>query len=586
MIKFENLAYSFPQKELYNDITFTIEPNQHCAFIGSNGTGKSTLAHMIMEPDSYLFDGKLEKEASSRIGFISQFSTQEESSKTTVFEYLSQEFATIQETIDTLCNQMGDSDRLEELLELYQFELDKFQAIDGENHESNIRKQLQLAGMDKQERLPISKLSGGEFKLVQVMKEMLIMPDLLIMDEPDAFLDFTHLNALQDLINNYKGALLVITHNRYLLNHCFQKILHLENRELQEFEGSYIEYNFALLQKKVELQEMAVADEEEIERNKLLVDKLRTAALKFSDASRGRALRARVSLVERLEARKIKEPFVEIREPEIKFDLPQEITEESLHQNEVVLKIQNYSITFAEELLQDICLEIQRGDKVALIGGNGTGKTTILHDVFTNKNQAIEIGEKVEFGFLSQNQGERLTEANTILEEFFELGFETKHNIEEYLMQYHFDPEQLESKIEVLSGGEKNLLQLAKISYQKPNFLLLDEPTSHLDTYAQLALEKALVNFKGTVLMVSHDFYTIANCMDYVLLIENKKIRKMSIRKFRQMIYANHFDKDYLEREQKKKELEIRIEKALKERKFEDAQVLCVELEEVIKSLL
>ena len=143
----------------------------------------------------------------------------------------------------------------------------------------------------------------------------------------------------------------------------------------------------------------------------------------------------------------------------------------------------------------------------------------------------------------------------------------------------------LTQKISALSGGEKNLLQLAKISTADSHLLLLDEPTSHLDTYSQLALEKAIDHYKGAVLMISHDFYAIANCMDYVLLVEDKGLRRISIRKFRKMIYANHFDKDYLEIEQRKKALDTRIELALEKNQFEQAKALSEQLEPLIKLL-
>ena len=143
----------------------------------------------------------------------------------------------------------------------------------------------------------------------------------------------------------------------------------------------------------------------------------------------------------------------------------------------------------------------------------------------------------------------------------------------------------LNQKIGSLSGGEKNMLQLAKISASNANMLLLDEPTSHLDTYSQMALEKAIKNYNGAILMISHDFYSIVNCMDYVLIIEDKTIRKMSMRKFRKMIYANHFDKDYLEIEQKKKSIETKIELALKDTDFELAKDLSEELEKQVKLL-
>ena len=143
----------------------------------------------------------------------------------------------------------------------------------------------------------------------------------------------------------------------------------------------------------------------------------------------------------------------------------------------------------------------------------------------------------------------------------------------------------MDRKVDVLSGGEKNLLQLAKIGCGDANLLLLDEPTSHLDTYSQLALEKALAEYKGAVLMVSHDFYSIANCVDYVLFVEEKTVRKMRIRSFRKMIYENHFDKDYLELEQQKKQLETRVEGLLKASDYEAAKTVCEELEVVVTKM-
>jgi len=188
----------------------------------------------------------------------------------------------------------------------------------------------------------------------------------------------------------------------------------------------------------------------------------------------------------------------------------------------------------------------------------------------------------MQVAYLSQLQGEMLDESNTIQQEFFDTGFKTSQDIIDYAAKYGFEGEILEQKIKSLSGGEKNMLQLAKISAGRAGLLLLDEPTSHLDTYSQIALEKAIQNYKGAILMISHDFYAIANCMDYVLLIEDKAIRKMSIRKFRKMIYANHYDKDYLEIEQKKKALEAKVELALKNADFVLAKALSEELEGLI----
>ncbi|MDQ0195842.1 ABC-F family ATP-binding cassette domain-containing protein [Paenibacillus wynnii] len=580
MIKVENLSFSFPQKELYKNISFTLEEGQHCAFIGTSGSGKSTLIDILMDPERYLFDGKLEIDPTCKIGYVSQFSQPDKTKETTVFEYIGEEFIKIQNEIQLICTEMETSSDIESLLEKYQLALDAFDAIGGEDFESNINKKLNLANLMKRKDVRVSDLSGGEFKLIQVMKEMLECPDLMIMDEPDVFLDFENLNALKNLINAHKGILLVVTHNRYLLNHCFNKILHLENMEIQEFDGRYIEYNFSLLQTKIELQELTIAEDEEIERNENIINNLRAIATYNSEASRGKALKARVKFQERLEARRIKAPFVDIKQPNISFGIDNEIEEDR-----TVISVNNYSVSFDELILENVNFEIKSTDKVALIGPNGTGKTTLLREIFKNNHDSIEINADVKVAYLSQLQGEMLNDSNTILEEFIDAGFKTYEEIRSYISDYGFEGEIVNQKIESLSGGEKNMLQLAKVCASKANVLLLDEPTSHLDIYSQIALEKAIEDYKGAILMISHDFYSVVNGMDYVLIIDDKTIRKMKIQKFKKMVYASHFDRDYLEMEQKKKSVEMKIELALKDTDFELAKGLVDELEELIKLL-
>ncbi|GAS82062.1 ABC-F family ATP-binding cassette domain-containing protein [Paenibacillus amylolyticus] len=579
MIKVENLSFSFPQKELYRNISFTFEEAQHCAFIGTSGSGKSTLIDILMDPERYLFEGKLEIDPDCRIGYVSQFLQVDKTKDMTVFEYIAEEFIKIQDEITAIYAEMETTSDMDSLMEKLQLALDAFEAMDGDNYEKNINKQLNLANLMKLKDLSISAISGGEFKLIQVMKEMLNRPDFMIMDEPDVFLDFENLNALKKLINTHKGMLLVVTHNRYLLNHCFNKIIHLENTELQEFDGRYIDYNFSLLQTKIELQEIAVAEAEEIERYDHIIDNLREIATYNSEASRGRALKARVKFQERLEARRIKEPFVDIKQPNIHFGIDKEM------EDTVVVNVNNYSVAFDELLLENVNFEIKSTDKVALIGPNGTGKTTLLREIFKNNQDSIEINAEVNVAYLSQVQGEMLKDSNTILNEFIDSGFQTYDEIRSYLPNYGFEGEILDQKIESLSGGEKNMLQLAKVSASQANVLLLDEPTSHLDIYTQIALEKAIEDYKGAIIMISHDFYSVVNGMDYVLIIEDKTISKMSIEEFRQMIYTSHFDENYLENEQKKKSVEMKIELALKDTNFELAKSLVDELEELIKLL-
>ncbi|MCI5516268.1 MAG: ATP-binding cassette domain-containing protein [Roseburia sp.] len=581
MLKVTELSYGFPQKDLYNKISFTVEDGQHCVLIGTNGTGKSTLLQMLLEPQEYLYEGKIEIEPGSRIGYVSQFPGKNENSDQTVFDYISEPFVRQQEKINQICGEMEHGENMDELFEQYQTEWDVFQAMDGDHYEVNIKKQLKLAGLEKSAQLKTSELSGGEYKLVSMIREMLTGPALLIMDEPDAFLDFENVNALRNLINQHKGTLLVVTHNRYLLNHCFDKVLHLENTELQEFDGSYVDYHYLMLQTKIEQMELAASDLAEIERNQKIVERLRKQATLIVSAARGRALHARVSLLERLQARKTRLPFIEVPHPQI--NLHTDLVEEE--KEDVVLKVEDYSVSFDEQLLEHVSFEIGPKDKVAIVGSNGTGKTTLLREIMHGGNDSIWIAPEAEVAYLSQMQGETMDESQTVLEIMDATGLETKKEVLEYLSPYGFAEDMLEQRIDSLSGGEKNLLQLAVLSRGNASLLLLDEPTSHLDIYAQESLEEAILGYNGAVLMVSHDFYTIANCVDYVLYVEDKTVRRVSARKFRKMIYADHFDKDYLELEKKKKETEVRIYQALGKRDYETARTLSDQMGELIAAM-
>ena len=580
MINAEKLTFGFQSTYLFQNISFTLEENCHCALIGSNGTGKTTLTNLIREPDSYVFDGKLNLDDAGRIGYVSQFAIREGDQSVTVYDYLCQDFLALEQAISDVCLQMESADDMDALMERYQELLDESDAVDADNYEVNIRKQLKLAELEDKASLELEKLSGGELKLVQIIRQMLRRPGLLIMDEPDVFLDFENLNGLRDLINAYKGTLLVVTHSRYLLAHCFDKVWHLENGDLQEFDGSFTEYSYSRLQKKIDIKLASLEDEDEIQRISELVERLREDATEVIDPQIGRTLKGKVSYLNRLLSRQIKAPFVEIRQPDIQ--LPQvEPPEEAVE----LLRLNNYSLSFEEKLLEDVSFAVHSGEKVALVGANGTGKTSMLRQIWQNRHPAIHFSEAASPAFFSQLHAEILSEQNTIYEEFFSLGFETREQVEVHLQKYCFDPDSLGRRVGHLSGGEKNLLQLAKLAAGHANLLLLDEPSSHLDTFAQMALEDAIAAYQGAVLMVSHDFYTIVNCADTILFVENGSIRPMSARAFRKMIYKKHFNKDYLELELQKKDLEARIARSLETGDCVEAQRLCDKLAAIVEQM-
>ena len=580
MIKAEKLTFGFSGSYLFRNISFCLEENCHCALIGSNGAGKTTLMNLIREPERFLFDGKLTRDGAGRIGYVSQFALREGDQTVTVFDYLCQDFLALEQRINDVCLQMESAEDMDALMERYQNLLDESDAIDADNHEVNIRLQLKLADLENKESLALEKLSGGELKLIQIIRQMLRRPGLLIMDEPDVFLDFENLNGLRDLINAYKGTLLVVTHSRYLLAHCFDRIWHLENGDLQEYEGSFTEYSYSRLQKKIDLKLASLADEEEVQRINGLIERLRDIAEEKADPQRGRALRSKVSYLNRLMSRQVKSPFVEIRQPDICLPdvaAPEEETE--------LLRLENYSLSFEEILLEGVSFAVHAGEKVALVGANGTGKTSMLREIWKNRHPSIRFSEAASPAFFSQLHAETLSEQNTIYQEFLAIGFETKAQVEEHLQKYCFNPDSLGRKVGNLSGGEKKLLQLAKLAAGHANLLLLDEPSSHLDTFAQIALEDAIAAYRGAVLMVSHDFYTIVNCADTILLVENGGIRPMSARAFRKMIYKKHFSKDYLELELQKKDFETRVDRCLEAGDCAEAQRLCDKLAIVVEQM-
>lgn len=579
MIRVENLSYGFPAKDLYDRISFTLETGQHCALIGSNGTGKSTLVDMLIQPEEYLFDGKIEKDENCRIGYASQFSIRDKMQDCTVFEYLSERFVNLQKEITVACEEMAATEDMEAAFEKYQALLDMSEAMDADYYESHISRQLHVAHMSDLRDTKLSQVSGGEYKLLQIMREMLLSPNLLILDEPDVFLDFANLNSLCGLINAYKGTLLAVTHNRYLLNHCFQKILHLENGELQAYDGSYPQYRCAVLREKLAAAMQNAKEQEEIQRTEQMVEIFRKRATDMVNPVIGRTVNAKQSQLDRLLVRQIKAPFIEVRKPEIVLPAVVLPDAESAGEREAVLRVTDYQVEFDEELLQHVNFALLPGEKAAIVGANGTGKTTLIRDIRTNNHPAVHLAENISYGCLSQIQEEPSWENKTVYEVMQDSGFETKAKAGAYLAKFCMAQSLLDQRVDQLSGGEQNLLQIALLANSDAELLILDEPTSHLDLYAQLALEKALSEYKGTVLMVSHDFYLITGCVDYVLFVENNTVRRMRTRNFRKMVYDQYFDREFLEVDRKKQELESAVQTALKEKDFVTADKLCTELE-------
>lgn len=533
MIKFTGVSFGHPQKDLYDNISFSIEDGEHAVLIGSNGSGKTSLLRLIVDTDRYTYGGKIEKDENTRIAYVSQFIAHE-TEPVSVFDYLARPFVALQKKADELCAKMESGKDFEAVCEAYQQCTDEMESVDFYDYEVNIRKELAVAGMADKENMTVDKISGGEFKLLSIMGAMLQKPGLLIMDEPDVFLDFANLIALTKLINRYDGTLLAVTHNRLLLNSCFNKVLHAENLALQEFPGTYAEYVKAMLETKIDMQEHFIRFDDFIQTQKDLIEKRRDAADELTDSSKGRQLRARVHYLQRLYVQRGEDPFIE--EHHYDFRFPMAEREEGDISAGPVIALDDYTLAYDKPLLTGVSFEISRGDKVAIVGDNGTGKSSLLNEIY----RMMEEKGHVKIGMFRQI----------------------------------YDGDSPEK----LSGGEQNIAQLRSLCEEPTDVLFLDEPTSHLDIYAQEALEKAIEEYKGTVLMVSHDFYLVAGCADRIFILENGTVREMSGRSYRKAIYKKYFTSELLEQERARKQTEMRINALLLKGKYEDARTLLAEL--------
>ena len=298
--------------------------------------------------------------------------------------------------------------------------------------------------------------------------------------------------------------------------------------ELQEFPGTFTEYNQAMLETKVQMAEQATKDAEWIAVQEKLIEKIRSEATYIDNPAKGRQLKARVSYLERLQARQCKNPFIENHGYDFTFpevELPEDFEPDHAP---VVISVKDYALSFDRELLKNVSFDIKAGEKVAIVGANGTGKSSMLKDIYESmKSDSDRIGY--------------------------------------YTQIFDDDPEQL-------SGGERNIKQLRALCESDAEILFLDEPSSHLDTYAQIALEKAIKEYQGTVLMVTHDFYTVANCADRILLLENGTVREQSGRAYRKSIYKKYFESDIFEAERIRVEKEVRIHALLRDGKWKEAK--------------
>ena len=514
----QNVTKAFTDELLLKQVNFHIEEKEKAALVGINGAGKSTLLKIIMKeisPD----EGQVLLGKGATIGYLSQQPDYDvnmtiyeamEDAKHTVIELEKQ----IRETELSMKHAKGAE--LEQLMNNYSRLTHEFEYLDGYSYKSEIigvLKGLQFSEDDFQK--DINLLSGGQRTRVALGRLLLSRPDIILLDEPTNHLDIASISWLEQFLNSYKGAVLVVSHDRYFLNRIVTKVIDLDMGVATTFQGNYTQYADKKAALRKEQMNAYLNQQREIKHQEEVIEKLR----QFNREKSIKRAESRVKMLDKME----------VLEKPTEANANMRITlEPNILSGNDVLTVTELSQSFGElQLFSNLNIEIKRGERVALIGSNGAGKTTILKIINKHLHAdsgRIMLGAKVKIGYYDQAQ-QLLTETNTIFDEISNAYPDlTNTKIRNVLAAFLFTGEDAFKPVSALSGGERGRLSLAKLMLSNANFLILDEPTNHLDVYSKEILEDALRNYTGTVFYVSHDRYFVNRTATRILELEQKSI--------------------------------------------------------------
>lgn len=509
----DKIAKSFGVHDIFKDVSFMVEKGEHIGLVGVNGSGKTTLLHCLLEP-SYIDSGNIRFEPGISVGYVQQGFTD---IKGTIWEFMLQscpEILRLREELQRLEVEVSTAadDVLETIMEEYTRVTKRYEYLDGYHYENRIKRVLIGLGYTEEWwKQDAATLSGGQKTRLMLAAALVRNPDFLILDEPTNHLDIVMTQWLEAYLRDFKGGLLVVSHDRAFLDNVAVRILEMEAGKLQSFKGNYSRY---LEQKAIQtatLEAAYAAQQDYIARTEAYIRRFK-AGIK-SKMARGR--QSQLNRLERMDA--------PVKNEEFELRLPP-----ATECADRVLIMEDLSIGYGEKVLaQGINITLRRGEKAALLGANGTGKTTLLKTILGEiqplKGKA-KIGNRVQIGYFSQSY-ERLDPKQTLLENFvMEYGF-TEERTRSMLGGMLFHGDDVFKEIGTLSGGQKARLVLLKLVLDGANCLVLDEPTNHLDIMAREAVEAALTAFDGTVLVVSHDRYFINEVADRIWEIEDGQLK-------------------------------------------------------------
>ncbi len=515
LIGLQNVTFEFGARAIVTDATWHIQPGERIGLIGYNGTGKSTLLKLLVgqyTPSK----GTVEKGRDTTIGYLHQdllsFDTSE-----TITEVALGAFERVRELekeIERLGVELEANPEDNDILIKYTDALHEIDVLDGYNIEHKAEEVLHGLGFtNKDLTRPYKEFSGGWRMRVLLAKMILQAPDVLLLDEPTNHLDLPSIEWLEKYLIHYKGSVVIVSHDKFFLNKMVNKIVEVYQQQLHFYTGNYEYYEVEKVQR-VEIQQRAFENQQDyIRQQERFIERFKAKASKAAQAQ---------SIQKRLDRLDVIED-VQIERPNIRINFAVDKTP-----GKVLVDLKGISKSYPTlTILENAFAEIERGDKIALIGANGKGKSTLLRIVAGMESYEGERvwGHNVDESFYAQHQLESLNLNNTILQEVQECGTKkTDLELRALLGCFLFGGDEIDKKIRVLSGGEKARVALTKTIISKANFLMLDEPTNHLDMATVELLAEALTKYDGSIILVSHDRYFISKTANKIWEIEDEKI--------------------------------------------------------------
>ena len=516
MIDITNLSYFLGDRPLYDEASLFIGPKDKIGLIGLNGTGKSTLLKMMVG-DVQPSGGKISMSKDTTIGFLNQdllsFQTQDSILSVAMTAFAST--LAIQKEIDKVIKEMEENYR-DELVDKLAKLQERFEAQEGYTLQSKAEEILEGIGFKTDDlSRPLSEFSGGWRMRVMLAKLLLEKPSLLMLDEPTNHLDLPSIQWIENYLQSYEGAYIIVSHDREFLNRSVNKTVEVTQADLHVYSGNYDFYEEEKSLRN-ELQQNAYENQQKkIREAERFIERFKAKATKASQAQ------SKMKMLEKMD--RVEEVVSENMKVNFRFNF-------KIKSGRHVKRLENISKSYGElDILNNASIGIERGDKIALIGANGKGKSTLLRIVAGTESHAgkLQTGHNVINSFYAQHQLESLGIQNDLLEELKQAGTgKTEQELRSVLGCFLFSDDEVFKKIKVLSGGEKSRVALAKTLISEANFLLLDEPTNHLDMMSVSILVQALKQYEGTLLLVSHDRHFISQVANKIWWIENQEIKE------------------------------------------------------------